>query len=70
MKGLDDHITGHGGEDQFPSVEPPELTDTEWSLVYAAVVAVEVEIGKIAAPAALPYRAIASRVRSYLTKIG
>ena len=70
MRGLDDHITGHYGEDQFPSVDEPEFSEEEYALLRASIYRMSQEIAAIDSFSATPTRNIYNKINKYLESLG
>jgi hypothetical protein len=68
---LDRHITGNGGEDQYPDVEPPEFSDQDLLMICEALWAHANKLREAGSDIAYyQFRSVDGKIRAYLKKIG
>ena len=69
-EGLDRHITGNYGEDQFPEVEPPQFSEEELAIIRESVGRSYNELVMVSSIAAQAHRALETRINKYLEAMG
>ena len=70
MQGLDQHITGNYGEDQFPSVEPPEFSEEDLAVIRDALQFMRTTLESVSPHAAQESKSINARINKYLESCG